>query len=107
MRRIDLGPDIMFNPKKAFARKLLPRSYHHFFNPQNHILRVAPADTPGPGAYDVNFSLLDASKHKHYGFLEKSKRFRDPKPGNIETSSTQLLYLVLMLWKILKKRLKT
>ncbi|TPX68742.1 hypothetical protein SpCBS45565_g02935 [Spizellomyces sp. 'palustris'] len=35
-----------------------------------------PADTPGPGAYDVQSSLLNGDKHKHYGFLNKAERFK-------------------------------
>lgn len=38
-------------------------------------------DTPGPTSYEIKNSLLDDARHKHYGFLEKSKRFRSPTKG--------------------------
>ncbi len=34
-------------------------------------------ETPGPTAYDVKTTLIDQSSHKHYGFLDKAKRFRE------------------------------
>ncbi|KAJ3404111.1 hypothetical protein HDV05_007355, partial [Chytridiales sp. JEL 0842] len=39
----------------------------------------AAEPTPGPNAYEVKSSLVSDDKTKHFGFIEKSKRFRSPK----------------------------
>ena len=39
-------------------------------------------DTPGPTDYNVKTSLLDENKNKHYGFIEKSKRFQSENIAN-------------------------
>ena len=40
-----------------------------------------PEDTPGPTAYDVQRPLADGNTHKHYGFLDKSQRFKAAAKG--------------------------
>ncbi|TPX36212.1 hypothetical protein SmJEL517_g01502 [Synchytrium microbalum] len=40
----------------------------------------AVEDLPGPGQYEQPTGLIDPNTAKHYGFLQKSKRFPSPRP---------------------------
>jgi hypothetical protein len=50
------------------------------------LIIVALDDTPGPTAYDpaVALSLLNQDPNKHYGFLEKSTRWKSLSKGKMK-----------------------
>lgn len=49
-------------------------------------LIIVIRDTPGPNAYNVDPSILNQDPNKHFGFLDKSSRFRSASKGFLNGS---------------------
>ncbi|KAI8608627.1 hypothetical protein BC830DRAFT_1174255, partial [Chytriomyces sp. MP71] len=54
----------------------------HTVSSNNQKTTAPTAQTPGPTDYEVNVSLVSDDKHKKYGFIGTTKRFKSPKAGS-------------------------
>jgi hypothetical protein len=65
------------------------------------VFDVDSIDTPGPGEYAVPSStLLNQDPNKHFGFLEKSDRFRAKSKGisAYNFKMTMLIFRLVKIW---------